>query len=128
MDIYELLGEDPDASGHRHARSLVAADRALVRDLVTVRERGGMTQADVARAMGTDQASVSRFESGHSDAHLSTVRRYAKAVGAHIRHEVVPAARVCPTTDGTHPPLRRHAEPPETSWWEHDACTESWRD
>ena len=90
MDIYELLGEDPDASGHRHARSLVAADRALVRDLVTVRERSGMTQADVARAMGTDQASVSRFESGHSDAHLSTVRRYAKAVGAHIRHEVVP--------------------------------------
>ena len=90
MDIYELLGEDPGASGHKHARSLVAADRALVRDLVTVRERGGMTQADVARAMGTDQASVSRFESGHSDAHLSTVRRYAKAVGAHIRHEVVP--------------------------------------
>ena len=49
MDIYELLGEDPGASGHRHARSLVAADRAL-----------------------------------------STVRRYAKAVGALIRHEVVP--------------------------------------
>ena len=39
--------------------------------------------------MGTDQASVSRFESGHSDAHLSTVRRYAKAVGALIRHEVI---------------------------------------
>ena len=90
MDIYERLGEDPGASGHRHARSLVAADLALVRDLVTVRERSGMTQADVARAMGTDQASVSRFESGHSDAHLSTVRRYAKAVGALIRHEVVP--------------------------------------
>ena len=90
MDIYELLGEDPGAPGHSRARSLVAADRALVRDLVAVRERGGMTQADVARAMGTDQASVSRFESGHSDAHLSTVRRYAKAVGALIRHEVVP--------------------------------------
>ena len=90
MDIYELLSEDPDAPGHRHARSLVAADRALVRDLVAMRERSGMTQADVARAMGTDQASISRFESGHSDAHLSTVRRYAKAVGALIRHEVVP--------------------------------------
>ena len=89
MDIYELLGEDPGAPGHSRARSLVAADRALVRDLVAVRERG-MTQADVARAMGTDQASVSRFESGNSDAHLSTVRRYAKAVGALIRHEVVP--------------------------------------
>ena len=40
--------------------------------------------------MGADQSSVSRFESGHSDAHLSAVRRYAKAVGALIRHEVVP--------------------------------------
>ena len=67
MDIYELLGEDPGASGHRHARSLVAADRALVRDLVTVRGRSGMTQTDVARAMDTDQTSVSRFKSGHSD-------------------------------------------------------------
>ena len=37
MDIYELLGEDPDAPGHKHARSLVAADHALVRDLVAVR-------------------------------------------------------------------------------------------
>lgn len=88
MDIYELLGENPDDPGHRHARDLVAADRAMVRDLVAVRERYGMTQADVARAMGTNQASISRFESGHSDAHLSTVRRYAKAVGALIRHEV----------------------------------------
>lgn len=91
MDIYELLGENPDDPGHRHARDLVAADHALVRDLVAVREHSGMTQADVARAMGTSQASVSRFESGHSDAHLSTVRRYAKAVGALIRHEVTAA-------------------------------------
>lgn len=53
MDIYELLGEDPDAPGHKHARSLVAADHALVRDLVAVRDRSGMTQADVARIMGT---------------------------------------------------------------------------
>ena len=56
MDIYELLGEDPDAPGHKHARSLVAADHALVRDLVAVRDRSGMTQADVARTMGTSQA------------------------------------------------------------------------
>ena len=56
MDIYELLGEDPDAPGHKHARSLVAADHTLVRDLVAVRERSGMTQADVARIMGTSQA------------------------------------------------------------------------
>ncbi|MDO5064980.1 MAG: helix-turn-helix transcriptional regulator [Actinomyces bowdenii] len=88
MDIYELLGESRGDPGHRHARDLVAADRALVRDLVAVRERYGMTQADVARAMSTSQASISRFESGHSDVHLSTVRRYAKAVGALIRHEV----------------------------------------
>ena len=56
MDIYELLGEDPDAPGHKHARSLVAADHTLVRDLVAVRERSGMTQADVARIMGTSRA------------------------------------------------------------------------
>ena len=76
MDIYELLGEDPGAPGHRHARSLVAADRALVRELVAVREHSGKTQADVARAMGTDQASVSRFEPfGRPPVHGTALRQ-----------------------------------------------------
>lgn len=82
MELYDLLNEDPTASGHAHSRHLVDATDQLIDDLVRQRELSGLTQADVAKAMHTSQASVSRFEAGVSDVHLSTLRRYAKAVGA----------------------------------------------
>lgn len=82
MELYDLLNEDPAASDHAHSRHLVDATDQLIDDLVQQRELSGLTQADVAKAMHTSQASVSRFEAGVSDVHLSTLRRYAKAVGA----------------------------------------------
>jgi hypothetical protein len=39
--------------------------------------------------MGVNPSYVSRIESGRQDLHLSTLRRYAFAVGAVIRHNVV---------------------------------------
>lgn len=88
MDIYELLGEDRDAPQHRHARLLVDAQDQLMRDLVATRERAGLTQTQVAALMGTDQATVSRFESRTVDPRMSTLRRYAAAVGARIDYAV----------------------------------------
>jgi Helix-turn-helix len=49
--------------------------------LRTVREGIGKTQVDVAKALGTDQGEVSRIER-RPDVLLSTVRRYAAALGA----------------------------------------------
>lgn len=88
MDLYELLGEDPNKLENRIARELVEADANLIRDLVRARVERGITQDDVARAIGTTQASISRFESGVSDLHQSTIRRYALAVGRIVRHKV----------------------------------------
>jgi DNA-binding XRE family transcriptional regulator len=51
-----------------------------------VRLAKGKTQAEVAAALGTDQGEISRIER-REDVRLSTLRRYAEAVGA--RCEVV---------------------------------------
>jgi helix-turn-helix protein len=51
--------------------------------LRTVREGMGKTQGEVARAMGTDQGEVSRIER-RGDVQVSTLRRYAAAVGARL--------------------------------------------
>lgn len=88
VDIYELLGEDRNLPVHRNARELVEADAQLIDDLVALRRRNHLSQTDVARQMGISPSAVSRFESGERDPHLSTIRRYAIAVGASIRHEV----------------------------------------
>ena len=92
MDLYELLGEDKDAPEHRLARALRDADDQLFKDLVAARKNQGLTQKQMAQRMDTTQAAVSRFESGRTDPHLSTLRSYALALGVVVRHEVVSQA------------------------------------
>ena len=57
--------------------------------LVQARIRRQLTVEDVAERMGyTPSAVVSAMECPDSDPHLSTVRRYAHAVGVPITHEI----------------------------------------
>ncbi|HEY1325570.1 MAG TPA: helix-turn-helix transcriptional regulator [Casimicrobiaceae bacterium] len=58
----------------------------LVRDLVTARERVGLTQSQVAAGMGTTTSAISRFESGkYSRPTLTTIENYALVVGCDLR-------------------------------------------
>ena len=58
--------------------------RALVADLVARRHAAGLSQGEVAERMGTSQPAVARLEAGQVDARMSTVQRYAAAVGARL--------------------------------------------
>jgi ribosome-binding protein aMBF1 (putative translation factor) len=66
---------------------------ALVRTLIQARARAGMTQAQVASRMRTNQSVVARIESGRSPPNFKTLERYARAVGRRIELRLVPAAR-----------------------------------
>ena len=57
----------------------------LVEELVTARLQLGLSQAEVAAQMGTSQSAVARLEGGVADMRLSTVQRYAAAVGREVR-------------------------------------------
>ncbi len=72
------------------ATSLADADMRLRRALVEARRAAGLSQDDVAKALGIKQPSIAAFERYDSDPRLSTIRRYATAVGAHIDHSVTP--------------------------------------
>lgn len=65
---------------------------ALWAALVAQRHAAGMRQSDVADALGVGQQIVSRWESGHTEATLTTVTRYAAAVGARVTWCVIPPA------------------------------------
>jgi transcriptional regulator with XRE-family HTH domain len=62
----------------RVTRPRKGTERILLR---TLREGMGKTQLEVARAIGSDQGEVSRIER-RPDALVSTVRKYAAALGA----------------------------------------------
>jgi transcriptional regulator with XRE-family HTH domain len=55
--------------------------RELGAELATRRQSLGLTQTEVAARMGTSQSAVARLESGALDVRLSTLARYAAALG-----------------------------------------------
>jgi predicted transcriptional regulator len=58
--------------------------RQLVTELVARRHELGLSQTDVAAQMGTSQSAVARLESGAPDVRLTTIERYAAAVGRQL--------------------------------------------
>ena len=49
------------------------------------REAAGLTQEEVARRLQTKKSAISRIENHANDVRLSTLRRYADAVGANLQ-------------------------------------------
>jgi len=62
--------------------------RELIEELVRVRRDSELSQTEIAARMGTSQSAVARLESGELDARLSTVERYAAALGRTVDWQV----------------------------------------
>ena len=60
---------------------MAAKRRAVTDELAERRQRLGLSQTQVAARMGTSQSAVARLESGDADVRLSTLERYAAALG-----------------------------------------------
>ncbi len=60
----------------------------LVEELVSARLELGLSQTEVAAQMGTSQSAVARLEAGEADMRLSTLQRYAQAVGRQVNWQL----------------------------------------
>ena len=58
--------------------------RDVVRRLATARQEQGLSQTTIAARMGTSQSVVARLEAGGLDMRLSTLERYAAALGKEL--------------------------------------------
>lgn len=72
------------------AKDLVREQRDFLEDLVGVRKAAGLSQQQVAERMGVSQSAVSLFEHYDANPTLSSIRRYALAVGADLAMGVKP--------------------------------------
>ncbi|HLP44621.1 MAG TPA: helix-turn-helix transcriptional regulator [Candidatus Deferrimicrobium sp.] len=57
--------------------------------LKQARINAGLTQEDIAKRLSTKKSAISRIENHADDIKLSTLNRFAEAVGKHIRLQVV---------------------------------------
>ena len=103
--IDELAEDDP---GLRLRVAAALERRELARQLADRRRAAGLTQVAIAERMGTSQGQVTRFESG-ADTRLSTVARYAAALGVKIDWTITTARQ--PAKSATRTRARRVSEP-----------------
>ena len=73
-------------------REAAESRRRLLGELVSQRRSLGLSQTEVAARMGTSQSAVARLEAVAGDVRLSTLERYAEAVGHTLRWSLEPAS------------------------------------
>src|SRR6476620_1593296 len=57
------------------------------------REDAGLTQEEMARRLNTKKSAISRLENHASDIRLSTLERYARALGCQLSLDLLPLRR-----------------------------------
>ena len=66
---------------------------SLLRDMLRARKRLGLSQAQIAERMGTKSPSITRLESslssGKHSPSLSTIKKYAEALGCHLEIKII---------------------------------------
>jgi DNA-binding XRE family transcriptional regulator len=77
--------------GFSKAYSDLEEEYTFVREMLSARSKSGLTQEAVAELMGTTKSAVSRLESAGKHApSLTTLKKYAHAVGCDLKIEFIP--------------------------------------
>lgn len=85
-DLKKTLMDNPD---FRAEYDKAGAEFRLIEALVQARTRARLSQAELARRLGTTQSAIARLEGGGVSPTLSTLRRYAEATGTRLEINLV---------------------------------------
>ena len=86
-----FLEKAKQREGFTKAYEELEEEYALVKEMLAARARLGLTQEAVAELMGTTKSAISRLEAAGKHApSLTTLKRYAHAVGCHLEIKFVP--------------------------------------
>jgi len=85
-DLKKRLMANPE---FREEYEKADAEFAIVEALVRARGAAKLSQAELAKRIGTTQSAIARLEGGGVSPSLSTLRRYAEATGTKLHVELV---------------------------------------
>lgn len=66
------------------------AEFRVAEALIHARMRAKLTQAQLAKRLGTTQSAIARLESGRTSPSVATLRRYASATGSRLVIDITP--------------------------------------
>lgn len=90
-DHDEFLNKAGKREGFKKAYDDLEEEYDLAREMLAARARVGLTQEAVAEIMGTTKSAISRLEAiGKHAPSLTTLKKYAQAVGCHLEIKFVP--------------------------------------
>ncbi|MCL6106028.1 MAG: helix-turn-helix domain-containing protein [Actinobacteria bacterium] len=93
-DHEKFLRKAQKRAGFKEAHDELADKYSLVSELLRARSEAGLTQEAVAERMGTTKSAVSRLEAaGKLSPSVTTLKKYAQAVGCEVEIKLVPASR-----------------------------------
>ena len=89
-DLKKRFMEDPE---FREEYARIDDEFTLIEALIRARTAAKLTQAELARRLGTTQSAFARLEDGGVSPSFSTLRRYAEATGKRLTVGLVRADR-----------------------------------
>lgn len=93
MNHSELKNIALKRTGVKTAYEEMEPEFSLLRELLRARQNAGLSQAEIAEKMGTKAPAVTRLESalssGKHSPSISTLKKYAKALGCHLEIKLV---------------------------------------
>jgi ribosome-binding protein aMBF1 (putative translation factor) len=73
---------------------IAQTELAPIRAILDARMKKGMTQAQIAKKMGTTQSSIARVESGKSHPTIPFLERLAAATGTRLQIRFLPLSNI----------------------------------
>lgn len=89
-ELAQALGLDLGTPSDASAVDMEEARHRLVDELVQIRKARGLSMQDVADELQISRQAVSKIERASRDPRISTLIRYAMAIGAHISFDARP--------------------------------------
>lgn len=85
-ELKKRLLKDPAA---KKAYDDLGPEFALISKIIEKRITEGLTQAELAKRIGTKQSAISRFERGDSNPSLQFMRKLAEGLGVKLKISVI---------------------------------------
>ncbi|MBU0680439.1 MAG: helix-turn-helix transcriptional regulator [Proteobacteria bacterium] len=93
MKHSELKERALKQNGVKVAYDALEPEFSLLHELLKARQTAGLSQAEIAKRMGTKAPAITRLESslssGQHSPSIATLKKYAKAVGCHLEIKIV---------------------------------------